>query len=65
MKKFFAALLTLAALALLTACADWSAVKKPEPTDTQKTQVPPEMDDPATMGIKVIGCLGPNQKGCK
>ena len=44
MKKFFAALLTLAALALLTACADWSEAK---------------------MLGKVIGCNGPNQKGCK
>jgi uncharacterized lipoprotein YajG len=44
MKKFIAALLTLAALALLTACADWSEAK---------------------MGIKVIPCNVPSQKGCK
>ena len=49
MKKFFAALLTLAALALLTACPNSPEEKKPE----------------SEASIKVIPCLGPNQKGCK
>jgi predicted small lipoprotein YifL len=49
MKKFFAALLALAALALLTACPNSQEAKKPE----------------SEASVKVIGCNVPNQKGCK
>ena len=49
MKKFVAALLTLAALAVLTACPNSPEEKKPE----------------SEASGKVIGCNGPNQKGCK
>jgi predicted small lipoprotein YifL len=49
MKKFFAALLTLAALAVLTACPNSPEEKKHE----------------SEASVKVIPCNVPSQKGCK